>query len=135
MILDTRADEMAKSDKMQKRLEKAAEDLTPEEVANLAEWEEDADIFLRKLAETLVSLRVKKGLYQKDISRILGRSKSWVGQVENAENHDHRSVKLYASALGVEYSSVVAMAEYKVVREHETREMAKKLNLDVENIE
>jgi transcriptional regulator with XRE-family HTH domain len=83
----------------------------------------------------LGNLRVKKGLLQKDIARVLGRSKSWVGQIENGANQDHRSAKLYAHALGVEFASVVAMAEFTVLRQAEREEMARKLNLDVSPVE
>lgn len=134
MVLEPGAALMSKEpSKVRKRIEKieSSGDLTEEEIARLQSWETDTDLYLQKVAETLLNLRTKKGLYQKDIARILGRSKSWVGQVENAVNNDHRSVKLYASALGVEFSSVVSMAEYSVLREFEKREMERKLHLDL----
>lgn len=136
MVLETGAELMAnttKSTKIRKRIDKIESegDLSEQEIADLASWEASAGAYIAQVGEVLGNLRVKKGLLQKDIARVLGRSKSWVGQIENGANQDHRSAKLYAHALGVEFASVVAMAEFTVLRQAEKEEMARKLNLDI----
>jgi transcriptional regulator with XRE-family HTH domain len=140
MVLETGAELMAnttKSTKIRNRIDKIESegDLSEQEIADLATWETSSSAYIAQIGEVLGNLRVKKGLLQKDIARVLGRSKSWVGQIENGANQDHRSAKLYAHALGVEFASVVAMAEFTVLRQAEREEMARKLNLDVSPVE
>lgn len=136
MVLEPRADVMAKTTKTSKirnRIEKIESegDLSEQELADLAAWEASCSAYIAQIGVELCNLRVKKNLLQKDIARILGRSKSWVGQIENGANQDHRSAKLYAHALGIEFASLVSMAEFAVLRQAERDEMARKLNLDI----
>lgn len=86
-------------------------DRTPEEMRD------ESDVYLRYIGVYLRIERDRRGLHQDTIASRCGRTRPWVSQLENGKNGDHRAAKLYAMALGIDFTYIVAMAEHAVAAE------------------
>lgn len=75
---------------------------------------EESDAYLRYIGIYLRAERVKRDWDQDIIATRVGRSRPWVSQVENGKNGDHRAAKVYAIALEIDFTYIVAMAEHAV---------------------
>ena len=75
-------------------------------------YQEHANDYAGFEAEQLALERKRRGISQKDVMFLTGRSRGWVSSIETGDNDSKSAAKLFASAIGVDdYAIIVARAE------------------------